>query len=259
MEYPCRFLFACFLEEFMFKKILAVILSACLLFGVFTGCSSSDEEEGQEFTATDLLESCTKCGNGFFEGFKNRSSRDMANYVYGDTATAFVTTCDDFFTQLDKKVWLEAFYEKFLKGSQVIAGTMISDNNEVYVDYSVVISDYSSSYRNWLLLYKVRLYFAFDDDYTAYVINPEAIFEVYKNMTNDYTTHVAASLLNVNEDFDISNYYYGEELNIYVPKKSYEDRVTENSNTNPTDSSTTETTSPSQTKEPEPSDDDSGL
>ena len=173
-------------------------------------------------------------GTAFLNGFKSRDVNEMSNYIASNLSSSFSDAYDEFFDVQARKVWLEDFYVRYLEGAQVISGTFLSDGSTVSMEYSVVVADYSTGNRNWLLLYNVTLYYGIDlENQRADILNPEVVFDLYRDMSNDYTTHVAATLLDVTDDFDISNYYYDEDLGVYIDRRAPEE--TEPSETDVTD------------------------
>lgn len=211
------------------KKTVVVLLIICMLIPCVCGCVVTDDTSPSEtgLTLAELESWCEEAGNEFFEGFLNRDYNKMATV----SSVAFREEYEDFFEKQDKKVWLSTFYDNYLAGSQAISGTFISSANGVIsLEYSIVCADYTSGNRNWLLMYKTTLTFDVNlNDRNAMVNNPEVIFELYNNMCNDYTSHVAAMALGINsEGFDLSEYYYDEDLGVYIPYEIEVDETTQN-------------------------------
>lgn len=217
----------------LMKKVLAI--TCCIAFALpITACFTTDEEvsdEGQVLTLETLQDWCDESGTAFLNAFKVRDKYAMDEYIGSNYAAGFDDAFDEFFEVQARKVWLEDFYVRYLEGAQVISGTFLSDGSTVSMEYSVVVADYSTGNRNWLLLYSVTLYYGIDiENGRADILNPEVVFDLYRDMCNDYTTHVAATLLDVTDDFDISNYYYDEDLGVYIDRRAPEE-------TEPTDES----------------------
>lgn len=220
----------------LLKKTLATLCCVAVVFPI-TSCFTTDDtvdEEGSVLTLEVLQEWCDVSGTAFLNGFKSRDVNEMSNYIASNLSSSFSDAYDEFFDVQARKVWLEDFYVRYLEGAQVISGTFLSDGATVSMEYSVVVADYSTGNRNWLLLYNVTLYYGIDlENQRADILNPEVVFDLYRDMSNDYTTHVAATLLDVTDDFDISNYYYDEDLGVYIDRRAPEE--TEPSETDVTD------------------------
>ena len=203
------------------KKILAVGLGCSIMLSA-TGCVTTDDtggETGTVLTLETMQSWCDEAGTAFFEGFKYRDCDVMDDYIPNSQTASFDAAYTDFFDVQSRKVWLDGFYEDYLEGSQVISSTFISDGQVVSMEFAIITADYSAGNRNWLLLYDTTLYFGIDlENERADILNPEVVFDLYRDMSNDYTTHIAATVLGVTDDFDISNYYYDEELGVYIDR-----------------------------------------
>ena len=234
-----------------FKKMLATACGASLLFSL-SSCTTTEDtvsDDSQKLTLEIMQDWCDEAGTGFFEGFKLRDKNMMKNYMPSSAATDFSSSFDEFFEVQNRKVWLEDFYVDYLEGAQVVSGTFLSDGQNVTMEYSIVIADYSTGNRNWLLLYDVTLEYGIDlENECADILNPEVVFDLYNDMSNDYTTHVAATLVNTTDDFDISDYYYDEDLGVYIERDSNTTNtnttVDETTGSSSDSSTTTETTEP---------------
>lgn len=206
------------------KKGLAVALGCAVMLSV-AGCVTTEEvdEEGAALTLETLEGWCDYSGTAFLNAYRMRDVDAMDDYIANGMVDSFDDAYDQFFDVQSRKVWLEDFYVNYLEGAQVISGTFLSDGTTVSQEYSIVVADYSTGNRNWLLLYNVTLYFGVDvEEGVADILNPEVVFDLYRDMSNDYTSHVAATLLNVTDDFDISNYYYDEDLGVYIDRRELE-------------------------------------
>lgn len=243
------------------KKIIAILISIVMVISVFTGCSIKKESEVQEesLTVEDIQEWCESSADAFFNGFKNRNI-DVMKYYVSSTASSFINEYKTYSSSLKNKVWLDTFFDSYLAGSQAIAGTFISSGEGVSLHYSLVIADYTSQVRNWLILYETTLTFDVNvETRSAYINNPEVVLDMMDNICNDYTTYVASVAYGVSEDFDPSEYYYDEDLNVYIPISKIvvdeeEPEVTETTETDDVvdesmPSDTTDETLPSDEKE----------
>lgn len=206
------------------KRILASICCCSMvlpLAGCFTTDASEEMSDGNILTLETLQDWCDESGTAFLNAFKARDIDTMDDFIPNDMVNSFDNAYDEFFDVQSRKVWLDSFYVNYLEGAQVVSGTFLSDGQTVSMEYSIVIADYSTGTRNWLLLYDVTLYYGVDiDNEIADILNPEVVFDLYEDMSNDYTTHVAATLLDVTDDFDISNYYYDEDLGLYIDRRT---------------------------------------
>lgn len=205
-------------------KIVKQLASALLCFSMLlplAACGKKSPAATADFTLTDMEQWCKKSADNFMKGFKQRDLDTMKSEVPNSLKESFADSYKAYEEEVAKKPWLEDFFQDYLYGSQAINGTFLSENQKVTMDYAVVIADYSTGNRNWLLIYNVTLEFGINaENKFAYIVNPEVVFDLYDSTTSDYTTHVAATLLDVNDDFDLSNYYYDEELGVYVDKRT---------------------------------------
>lgn len=223
----------------LIKRIISCLCCFSLMLPL-TSCFTTDETDEMSgentLTLETLQEWCDESGTSFLDAFKTRDVDTMIEYIPNEMVNSFDSSFEEFFNVQSRKVWLESFYVNYLEGSQVVSGTFISDGQTVSMEYSVVIADYSTGTRNWLLLYNVTLYYGIDiENEKADILNPEVVFDLYEDMSNDYTTHVAATLLDVTDDFDISNYYYDEDLGLYIDRRTVNQETDESEESLPSE------------------------
>ena len=205
----------------MLKKIVALMMTVVVMLPMVSCSKPQDELRDDTLTIQRLQEMCEECAISFFDGFKTRDINAMKAYVYPDYQSSFVNSCNSYFDLQSRKVWLEDFFEMYVEGAQVIGGTFLSDGTNVTLEVSLVLADYTVGNRNWLLLYNTKLYFYYvASSNSVYIANPDAVFDLYDNLCNDYTSHIAAVLLGQSsDDFDASDYYYDEDLGLYISRE----------------------------------------
>ena len=197
-----------------------------------TGCKTkTTDETTAPLTDSDAKKITLSCGQAFFTAFIKRDTTEMAKLTIEDKRSSFIEASEKYYKENESMPWIEEYFQSYVKDTQVVESDYSRNGDKATVTYKVIIANYDSKQLGSLISYDVKLNFAFIDNTSVYVLNPDITLELYDNMVDDYARYLVTANYKSKQE--------AEETNQTVVET---DPVTKESVTSPDENNTTETT-----------------
>ena len=214
------------------KKVFVSVIVMLTLALSLTGCKTkTTDETTAPLTDSDAKKITLSCGQAFFTAFIKRDTTEMAKLTIEDKRSSFIEASEKYYKENESMPWIEEYFQSYVKDTQVVESDYSRNGDKATVTYKVIIANYDSKQLGSLISYDVKLNFAFIDNTSVYVLNPDITLELYDNMVDDYARYLVTANYKSKQE--------AEETNQTVVET---DPVTKESVTSPDENNTTETT-----------------
>ena len=218
------------------KTVLTIAVSLAMVF-LFAGCKKQQPVETKApLSDAEAKKMTMNCGQSFFDAFIRRDTTEMAKLTQEEKRTGFIEAAENFYKENQSKPWIEEYYQRYVKDTQVVESDYARDGDNTSISYKVIIANYDSKQVGSLISYDVKLNFVIVDSTFVYVVNPDISLALYDNMVDDYARYL------VNANYKPASATDGTEPAETNQTVVETDPVTGQSISSPDENNTTETT-----------------